>query len=163
MDFNDTIDQLSDRLIHECKALEDDEMQRHDLAEGYYAFLDASARITERRKRIRRIKGLLTSDRFDDCVQHPEVANLAQPDEAPAHARKGVALWELLEELLVTAGEARVAEILTFLAGIMRKRVSRQALDAAIQAHRDLFKVRKAGSEKYVALKQRGIGETNKT
>lgn len=64
---------------------------------------------------------------------------------------KNLKLWEVLEVYLSFVKEAQVADILGFL-GWVGYPSSRQAIESTIKTHKDRFRVRKDGWDRFISL-----------
>jgi hypothetical protein len=63
-----------------------------------------------------------------------------------------VPLWEMIQEIARQVVDIRIVELETILESLGHK-MSRQAIESAINTHLDKFKITKRGREKFVALK----------
>lgn len=61
-------------------------------------------------------------------------------------------LWKVIREIVRQTPEMRVVEVEDFLRNF-GVRTSRQAIESALETHRDVFSTNKRGREKYVSLK----------
>jgi hypothetical protein len=159
--MNDAIKAMEQRLLHECKAIQNIRTEMEELAPAYNRFLDLQKELATRHKRINRIQAVFGPNgikRIEEKDKSDVVGNTLEVWPSPAQLREDLVLWEAIFEYLSTVPESSVIDIQTFLSAlgitVKNKPISRQAIESAIRTHSDVFRVIKRKGEKFVSLKE---------
>jgi hypothetical protein len=147
---SDIAESIEHRLTADSKRLDSVYKEMKKLRRAYQRFRELI--IEERTIRERQLRALaLVGPDLDQAT----IANLTADDIATVNVselRDKTSLWELIAEVLEHAGETRIYELQMMLAQF-EIRPTRQAIESAIETHKDVFDVRKEEREKYVSLK----------
>ena len=137
--------QLSDEAVRIGKL--NDEM--NELRSAYKRYVELFEEYDRRADRIRTTLGLLEGDpEFDpwNSEDYPKYV-----DKSLTERRKNP-LWKFVREVVRQVPELQVVELETLLNGLGMK-TSRQAVEAAISGHPDVFRTRKHKRNKFISLK----------
>ena len=115
-----------------------------------YRELDTVARALE--ERIRATVGTL-SDVALGAKDLSDLADLGVSIPSLKEERENTPLWKVVREITRQVTQIRVVELETVLRTLEFK-VSRQAIESAIETHPHTFRVTKKAREKYVSLKE---------
>lgn len=154
--LQDVLHALRTQWNEDEKALEAALEEQNKLRASYIRFMDLQEQIKQRTERLRRV-GLLLFD--SDITPTKDIAAMQatarrlgiQLDEFEA-VFGGVPLWTVIAELLRHTGELQVVDLHTILHNCGEK-VSRQAVESALETHANEFRIRRRGREKFVSLK----------
>jgi len=154
----DILEDMRQRLSHECKRVQAVREDMKGLAESYNRFLDLRDEWLRREKRIKRIVGVLGEAEHGDMMREDKEPNypITTVVLTPAsELRKELPLWEAMKEYLQYVPEARIAEMEEFFGffGVNMENANRQAMESALKRHPETFKIRKQKREKYISLK----------
>lgn len=141
---------IRQRLSADSKRLDSVYKEMNKLRRAYQRFRELT--IEEKTIRERQLRALAL---VGPGLGEATVADLTADDIATlsvSKLRDKTALWELIAELLEHIGETRIYELQTMLTQF-DIRPTRQAIESAIETHKDVFDVRKEEREKYVSLK----------
>jgi hypothetical protein len=147
---SDITESIRQRLSTDSKRLDSVYKEMNKLRRAYQRFRELT--IEEKAIRERQLRALaLIGPELDQGT----IADLTVDDIATlsvSQLRDKTALWELVAEVLEHTGETRIFELQTMLTQF-NIRPTRQAIESAIETHKDIFEVRKEEREKYVSLK----------
>lgn len=122
-----------------------------ELRPAYVKYIETSkehARIEERFRVLLGIIGyLLPKEKIDELDVKPGVAV-----ENPEAERMGTPLWKVIREISRQATEMRIIELEAALKQYGFK-FSRQAIESAIDTHKEAFRSVRKGRERFVSLK----------
>jgi len=141
---------VKQRLSADSKKLDSIYREMNKLRSAYQRFRELTIEEKTIRERQLRALALLGSD-----LTEASIANLTADDLATisvSQLRDKTPLWELIAEALEHLGDTRIFELQALLAQF-NIRPTRQAIESAIETHKDVFTVRKEEREKYVSLK----------
>ncbi len=151
---NDILLALDNRLVHEYEQVVRIRREMEGSAAEYHHYLDLRKEMELRQHDIEKLRGTLGPD-YDlpqrDLDEHYD--SDAYKRKASAKLRQRLSLWEAIEQIITVTGEIRVSDLQEALETLEIKRVTRQSIESAISTHKDIFRTKKRGREKYVALK----------
>lgn len=128
-----------------------DEMNK--LRSAFKKYRDLSAQLNGTTERIKSVLAVLADSKEKDIVETFELLDsLGIPLDIPSEIRTKTPLWKLVREIVRQVVELQVVEIENALPYFGIK-TSRQAIESAIDTHKDVFKSRKQGRERFVSLK----------
>ncbi len=154
MRFNHIIPALKRELADDSLRLDDGYKQLDKLREPHERFLRHAAAVKQQEERIQETIGLLGSDNISEDDITDAVANEAFMATRIRDLRNKLQTWRAVYRVLraLDQPEAQVADILTVF-GWLGIDASRQSIEAAVAAHKDVFKVRKDGRKRFISLK----------
>jgi hypothetical protein len=94
----------------------------------------------------------IDNDLFDEEQVHVEELCDRAGITNPRSAAYTLPLWKVARELVRQVPELQVVELENFLK-LLGYKTSRQAVESAIETHRDTFRIKRRGREKFVSLK----------
>jgi len=151
-------ERMRQRLSHECKSIAQGRERIKPDIEAFHRVQDEMELIERREKRVNNILGTLglneTQRIMNDDPALLDTISLAVAF-SPSKLRDGLSLWEAMREYLQYVPEARIAEMEDFFEAVGMPNANRQAMESALKRHKDVFKRRKDGREKYISLKSR--------
>ena len=153
--YADTFNALQQRMIHACKRVEKIRERMDLLAAPYHEFLDLKEQLEEYTKQIDQLKGVL-GPAFYEAMRTDKtdaIGNVSEISPTWKEIRESMPLWVALRVYLSAAGEARVGEAEEFLNFLKFPNVRRQSIESALSRHKNVFRVRKRGREKFISLK----------
>jgi len=151
--FPDIVDGLEKQVAADASEIRKTGMELRKLRAAYLRYRDLTENLESRIERVKIVLGLLAEQKkwnVEEAV--PFLDELGIEIETPADIRDETSLWKLIREVVRQVEELRIVE----LENVMRElkvKASRQALEAAIDAHQRTFQVRRSGREKFVSLK----------
>jgi len=138
------------------KALETALDEQNKLRASYIRFVDLQEQVKQRTERMRRVGALLLgsdhTQRSDVEAMQKAAAQLGIDVNEWDAVFEGIPLWSTIAEILRHTGELQVVDLHTILHNCGEK-VSRQAIESALETHASAFKIRRKGREKFVSLK----------
>jgi len=150
----DILKALIAQLSEEARKISKLNDEMNDLRPAYKRYMELSKEVELRADRVRATFGLLESEpEFDsqttsmDYLEHLGInvgESLTEKWKNP--------LWKFMREIVRQVPEVQVVELEALLAG-MRIKTSRQAIESALESHREVFRVQRRGREKFVSLK----------
>ena len=147
---SDITESIRQRLSADSKRLDSVYKEMNKLRRAYQRFRELT--IEEKMIRERQLRALAL---IGPQLGEETIANLTADDIATikfSQLRDKTPLWELIAEVLEHIGETRIFELQMMLTQF-DIRPTRQAIESAIETHKDVFDVRKEEREKYVSLK----------
>jgi len=151
IDIDDIRDSLQDQITAGGKELAKikDEMKRLRAAHHRYLDLLDRAKMTE--ERLLATAYVLYEDRYSDIESIKdflaERGVLVDPITRQKHN-----LWMAMREIVRQVPQIQVVELELLLRRLNRK-VSRAAIESALETHKDVFHISRKGRQKFVALK----------
>ena len=143
---------LKSRLKDDGEALDSIYKEMNKLRSAYNRFRDLTEQERTIRERALRLSALLAPE-----LSQSDLADIFADDVATIGSvqeiRDRISLWEMIAVVLEQTGEVRVFELDMLLTKFDIK-PTRQAVESAIDTHRNVFSVRKKGREKYVSLRK---------
>lgn len=129
-----------------------DELNKHRAA--YQRYREVSSYLDSKADRIKVTLGLLFHlDGWNDedgAVEFCEELGIAIDE--PTAVRVKNPLWKSIREVLRQVTEMQIVELESILHGL-GVNTSRQAIESAVDTHKDAFRVTRRGREKFVSLK----------
>jgi len=148
MEFHDA---LETQYEGDAKRLRDLDVQLSELRPAFVRYKDLSverAKIEERlRVLISMIGYLFPKEKLRELHDFPGITIKSPEDE-----REHTSLWKVLREFARQVNEIRIVELEAVLAQYGYK-ISRQAIESAIETHEKTFRSEKRGRERFVSLK----------
>jgi hypothetical protein len=162
------VSQLSNRLVARCQdiieglaaQLKADTSDAQKISEemstlrsAFTRYRDLSAQMDGKTERIKAVLGVLADSKEKEIGDTFELLDsLGIPSEVPSDIRSKTPFWKLLREIVRQVTEMQIVELEHTLPhfGIS---ISRQAIESALKTHKDVFRVRKQGREKFVSVK----------
>jgi hypothetical protein len=152
MKASELIRAMSDRLSHDQQQVSRLSQQLSELSSAYNRYLDLQREVEAHVRSIEKLTALLAGLWPE---YPPESMEDLRQEEKAQELRKELELWEAVQQYLRFApSEARVRDIVEFLE-LVDMPSSRQAVEAAINAHPKTFAVKKRRRDKFVSLKHR--------
>ncbi len=151
--FPDIIDGLGKQAVADAKEIRKTGVELKELRSAYQRYRDLTAYLDSRAERIRIVLSLL-ADQKDWSIGEAFTFQdgLGVSLEIPEEMRKEMPLWKMIREVVRQVEELRIVELEDVMKALKVK-TSRQAIEAAIDAHKRTFQIRRSGREKFVALK----------
>jgi hypothetical protein len=151
--FPDIIDGLEKQIAADATEIHKTGAELQKLRSAYQRYRELTDNLDSRIERVRIVLGLLAEqEKWNVGEAVPFLEELKIEIEAPEDIRAEISLWKMIREVVRQVEELRIVE----LENVMRElkvKASRQALEAAIDAHKRTFQVRRSGREKFVSLK----------
>jgi len=149
----DIIDGLAKQAQADAKEIRTTGAELKELRSAYQRYRDLTAHLDSRAERIRIVLGLM-ADQEDWNIGEAFTFQdgLGVPLENPTDIREEMPLWKMIREVVRQVEELRIVELEDVMRALKVK-TPRQAIEAAIDAHKRTFQIRRSGREKFVALK----------
>ena len=154
MRFNHIVLALKRELAQDSSRLGSSYKQLDKLREPYERFRRYAEEVKQQEERMRETIGLLGSDNITQDEITDAVANEAFMSTRIVDLRNQLQMWRIVYRILsaLDQPEAQVADIRTML-GWLGIDASRQSIEAAVAAHKEVFSVRKDGRKRFIGLK----------
>ena len=154
--FPDVVDGLGKQTLADVEEVRRTGGELKDLRSAYQRYRDLAAHLDSRIERIRIVLGLLAGQQDWHIGEAFGVLDEAGATlENPADIREDTPLWKMVREVVRQVEELRIVELEDIMKNLKVK-TSRQAIEAAIDAHKRTFQIRRSGREKYVSLRRQG-------
>ena len=152
----DVVTALEQQLDTDVEQIGKDYDEMEKLRSAYIKYKNLEEQTQQIKSRIKDTLALVAPENYmgsgmddDKFITITERVGIA---EGVNDLRKELPLWAAMTQVLRHASELQVVnlqEILQF----MNIQVSRQAIESALETHKELFRVKKRGREKFVSLK----------
>lgn len=150
--YKDIEKRLGQQYNADVKSLKQNYARQNELLGYVIEFRDLEREAKSREDRARRVIELLGDDEFADTrkemldgVDVSREVVITTNDESP--------LWEAMQTVLEQAGELQVVDLQDTLLHFGRK-VTRQAIESALGAHKETFHTVLRNRDKFVSLKR---------
>jgi hypothetical protein len=152
--FTHIIPALKRELAHDSSRLDVSYEQLDKLREPHERFLRHAGVVKQQEERIQETIGLLGPSNISREDITDAVANEAFMSTRIQDLRDKLQVWRAIYRVLsaLDQPEAQAADIRTVL-GWLGIDASRQSIEAAVAAHKDVFAVRKDGRKRFISLK----------
>ena len=148
---NDYHEALRDQYKSDSDRLIELDKQLNELRPKFVKYKDLSNERSEVEQRIRVLLAifgyLLPGEELRDLYERPGVQI-----ESPDKERDQTSLWRVLREIIRQVSEIRIVDLEAVLKQY-RFKVSRQAIESAIETHKKTFRSERKGRERFVSLK----------
>ena len=148
---NDYHEALRDQYKSDSGRLIELDKQLNELRPKFVKYKDLSSERAEVEQRIRVLLAilgyLLSEEELRDLCERPGVQI-----ESPVKERDQTSLWRVLRELVRQVNEIRIVDLEAVLKQYGFK-VSRQAIESAIETHKKTFRSERKGRERFVSLR----------
>ena len=149
----DVVDGLAKQVVADAQEIRKAGAELKELRSAYQRYRDLMAHLDGRAERVRIVLGLLAhQEDWNIGEAFTFQDELGMPLENPAEIREEMPLWKMIREIVRQVEELRIVELEDVMRALKVK-TSRQAMEAAIDAHKRTFQIRRSGREKFVALK----------
>ena len=150
--YSDIQKRLEQQYDADVRTLKKNYARQNELLPAVVEFNDLEREARTREDRARRVIELLGSDKFADTRREMlsgkdvsrEIA-VTTDDDSP--------LWESMRTILEQASELQVIDLQDTLLHF-EKKVTRQAIESALGAHKETFETKVRNREKFVSLKR---------
>jgi hypothetical protein len=152
--FPDVVDGLGKQALADVEEIRRTGAELKELRSAYQRYRDLTAHLDSRIERIRITLGLLAEQQdwqIGEALAVLDEAGAAL--ENPTDIRDDTPLWKMVREVVRQAEEVRIVELEDIMQNLKIK-TSRQAIEAAIDAHKRTFRIRRSGREKFVSLRR---------
>ena len=151
--FPDIVDGLRKQRKSDADDIRETGEELSELRSAYQRYRDLSEHLDSRIERVKIVLALLASEESEQVGEAFEFLDgLGIILEAPADLQEEMPLWKMVREVVRQSEELRIVELENVMRSLKVK-TSRQAIEAAIDAHKRTFKIRRSGREKFVSLK----------
>lgn len=149
----DIVDGLVKQRLSDAEDIKKTGEQLSELRSRYQRYRDLSEHLESRIERVKIGMALLAKQEEEVVADAFEFLNDLGIDlELPADMRDEIPLWKMIREIVRQTEELRIVELVNIMESLKVK-TSRQAMEAAIDAHRRTFHIRRSGREKFVSLR----------
>jgi hypothetical protein len=150
--YKDIEKRLEQQHSADIKGLKQNYARQNELLPAVVEFNDLEREAKAREDRARRVIELLGDDKFADTrkemLEGKDVSKevvITTTDDSP--------LWESMRTILEQAGELQVIDLQDTLLHFGKK-VTRQAIESALGAHKEMFQTVVRNRDKFVSLKR---------
>jgi hypothetical protein len=150
--YKDVEKRLDQQWAADTKSLKENYARQNELLPYVVEFNDLEREARMREDRARRVIELLGEEKFADTrkemLEGKDVSKevvIATSDDSP--------LWEFMKTILEQTGELQVIDLQDTLLHFGRK-VTRQAIESALGAHKEAFQTVVRNRDKFVSLKR---------
>jgi hypothetical protein len=151
IDIDDIRDSLQDQIIADAKELEKIKKAMKRIRAAHHRYLDLLERAKLTEERVLAAASVLHRDQYSDTESMKEF--LAERGvEIGQSVPQKQNLWMAMREIVRQLPQIQVVELETLLRRLNWK-VSRAAIESALETHKDAFRVVRKGRQKFVALK----------
>lgn len=151
--FSDVVDGLGKQAIADADDICKTGEEMEELRPAYQRYRDLAEHLDGRTERIRIALALLAKQEKWHLGEAFGILDKAGVElEDPAEIRESMSLWKMIREVVRQTEELRIVELENIM-NALKVKTSRQAIEAAIDAHKRTFHVRRSGREKFVSLK----------
>ncbi|MGO9124914.1 MAG: hypothetical protein ACLP6G_08485 [Terriglobales bacterium] len=149
--LNDFTKALAAQLKTDTAALERNFAEQNKLREYYIRFRNLEREAQRTEERMERTASLLGTDRFAKAKDRTR-DGIDMSKEIALNVTTDLPLWQAIVTIVEHVSQVQVIDIEHVLEHCGRK-ASRQAIDSALNAHKDMFEIKLRGREKFVSLK----------
>jgi hypothetical protein len=152
IDIDDIRDSLQDQIVAGGKELAKIKGEMKRLRAAHHRYLDLMERAKRTEERLLATAYVLYEDRYSDVESIKEFLAERGVHVEPITRQKHN-LWMAMREIVRQVPQIQVVELELLLRRLNRK-VSRAAIESALETHKDVFHISRKGRQKFVALKQ---------
>ena len=162
--FNDLVPLLSDaleavkqQLTSECQRVQAIREEKKQFAAAYNRYVALQRELQERAAVIDQLAGMLGPDGTLQAMDEDSSDAIGETIEvhtAISQLRAELPLWKAIRWYVHYTGEARVNDVLLFLAGLDISSANRNSVESALRLHPEVFSTRKKKGEKHIALER---------
>jgi hypothetical protein len=151
-DIEDIRDALQDQIVADGKELAKIKREMKRFRNAHLRFLDLLDRAKHTEERLLATASVLRSDQYSDTDGMSEFLAARGVRMEPI-SRPKQNLWMAMREIARQVPQIQVVELELLLRHFNLK-VSRAAIESALETHKDVFQIIRKGRQKFVALKQ---------
>ena len=154
--YQDALDAVKEQLTSECQRVQEirDEKKKH--AASYHRYVALQKELLQRAETIDELAGILGPDDAYKAMlanSSDAIGNTVEVHTSMGQHRENLPLWKAIRWYVGYVGEARMNDVILFLAALKIEGANRNAVDSALRTHPETFVVRQKKREKYIALK----------
>jgi hypothetical protein len=151
VDIQDIRDSLQDQIVADAEELEKIKKAMKRIRAAHHRYLDLLERAKQTEERVLAAASVLHRDRYSDTESMKEFLD-ERGVEVGRSAPPKQNLWIAMREIVRQVPQIQVVELEMLLRRLNWK-VSRAAIESALETHKDAFRVVRKGRQKFVALK----------
>jgi hypothetical protein len=149
----DIIDGLRTQRLSDANDIRKIGKELKEIRPAYQRYRDLSSHLESRIERVKIGMAILADEEKDQLGEAFEFLDGVGINlENPADMREEIHLWKQIREIVRQVEEIRIVDLVNVMESL-KLNTSRQAIEAAIDAHKRTFHVRRSGREKFVSLK----------
>ena len=150
--YTDVEKRLEKQFDADIKSLKQNYARQNELLPAVVEFNDLEREAKTREDRARRVIELLGDDQFAD-TRKEMLAGKDVSKEVVITTNDDSPLWEAMRTVLEQVGELQVIDLQDVLLHF-KKKVTRQAIESALGAHKEMFQTVVRNRDKFVSLKR---------
>ncbi len=153
---------LKGQFDQDYKALKEIQREQDQLRPSYNRFCELTEQSKERIDRVRRLLVMLWMHDPATSLKQSLYTKATELGIALPEGWETVTVWEAVLEIVRQFPNTQMVDLLQWLENDLGIEASRQSVDSALTAHKDLFHVERVGKGKYVSLRKENDASTTK-